>query len=221
MKNPSHLEMAGWGLLNLLLVAIFVRITGETFGGIFLFLLLPLAGARAAGTFDKIFAHYAILFFACIAVLILMTIVLRISKYHQPLTLEYLPLLCTSERFGATLRLSVVIFGAIQSIVCATALRMSLARGNIPYAILRAALVYCVLLGFHFAIVKNKPTWEEAYRREQEMLFRSVIGIFTLMPVYAGYYVALFYDLVKETNQKDGVPKTSLNNPHPRDLTDN
>jgi hypothetical protein len=73
-------------------------------------------------------------------------------------------------------------------------------------AVVRAVLVFGCLMVLHFACVPQKPGWQMRWASEpgsEPTIVQSLIGIYTLLLVYAGFYIALFYDLTGK--RKDAV----------------
>lgn len=201
MRKPSHMEMAGWGLLSLLIAASLQRFWRIEIAVLAFQFVLPIAAARASGTFDRLLIHYACLVVAIVLLLTLGGAFLVDYRTLAPVTLELIPAIFGGMNPSRTdVRVALFVTGTWNALFSACAIVIPLKRQYEMSSILRAVVTFALFLFLHLALVRDRTPMEFTAEYRGTIQTGAVVGIFTLMPVYAGFYVALFYDLVRAAN---------------------
>lgn len=197
------MEMASYGLLGLLLNTVLVNYAGVNHSYLGFVFFLPLATVRAAedarGILDLCLALFII---SIVITAASFWVIVDSGGYNQLLTVKLLPLL-TVDPTWAVSRETLFKIGCMSAFLSAITVRLTLARGRIVLSILRSSLAFAALLALHLYITRDRTYLQPGPAYKREVMLGAFVGLYSLMLVYAGFYVALFYDLVKEANRAD------------------
>jgi len=192
--------MAGWGLLTLLGAGLLALKTDFGFGFPAFLVGLSIAAARARD--DSMIAVKTLLY-----LVVTTFFVLGISsglfwidyRPPRPVTADLLPAVYQMcNPCPSNVRLTLYFASVWSSVVCAVMVRLAMGRNCIGLATGRAAVVFAVTLAVHMTVVADNKKVDVEMRD-------AVVSLYSLMPVYAGYFVALFWDVVRAKDSRLGV----------------
>jgi len=207
MKRPSHLEMAGWGLASMLGAWVLVFKTDFGFGLPAFLVGLSIAAGRVSNSVTVALRTVMLL---TASTFILLGIVAALfetdMRLDHPVTAPVLPAVhMRANPAPGNVRKKLYFASVWCALVCAMTVRSSLGCGGMMWAVVRSVVVFGIAMAVHLKFATDWVTWEPKNAHYPKMLHGAVVSVYTLMPVYAGYFVALFWDVAGKEK------KTGLN----------
>lgn len=197
MKRPTHLEMAGWGLLTLLGAGVLTFKTELGIGYPAFVIGLSIAAGRAT---QSVKIGSITFVYLCASTLFILSITAGLFwidyRPARPVTVNMIPAIYGMRNPGPReVRVTLYISSVWCSLVCAMTTRFGLNREGMTWGTVRAVVVFALTMALHLTVVKD--------RDHSETLEDAAVALYSLMPVYAGYFVALFWDVVRAKNAGD------------------